>query len=192
MQKIFAFIPLILPGILVAATGVGAGDLATASFAGSHLGVTVLWAVIVGGVFKYILTEGLARWQLVTGSSFLEGLGEHLGWIFYALFLPYLIFWSFFVGSALMSANGVALHALFPVVEDPAQGKVMFGIGASVAGLLMVMLGGFRLFERVMGLCIAVMFAIVLVTAGFLWPGTGAVVSGLLLPSIPGGGQDLT
>ena len=36
---------IILPGFLLAATGVGAGDLATASFAGSHLGVAVLWAV---------------------------------------------------------------------------------------------------------------------------------------------------
>ena len=40
---------VILPGLLVAATGVGAGDLATASIAGSLLGVSVLWAVIAGG-----------------------------------------------------------------------------------------------------------------------------------------------
>ena len=37
---------LILPGILVAATGVGAGDLATAGLAGAKLGVGVAWAVI--------------------------------------------------------------------------------------------------------------------------------------------------
>ena len=33
------------PGMLVAATGVGAGDLATGAFTGSKLGVAVLWAV---------------------------------------------------------------------------------------------------------------------------------------------------
>jgi len=70
---------LILPGLLVAATGVGAGDLATASFTGSELGVAVLWAVVVGGVFKYVLTEGIARWQLVNGNSLLEGLVQKLG-----------------------------------------------------------------------------------------------------------------
>jgi len=36
------------PGILVAATGVGAGDLATGALAGSKLGPAVLWAVVVG------------------------------------------------------------------------------------------------------------------------------------------------
>jgi len=43
------WLSVIVPGLLVAATGVGAGDLATASFAGSYLGVAILWAVVVGG-----------------------------------------------------------------------------------------------------------------------------------------------
>ena len=58
---------LIGPGLLVAATGVGAGDLATASLTGSQLGTAVLWAVVVGAFLKLVLTEGLARWQLATG-----------------------------------------------------------------------------------------------------------------------------
>ena len=37
---------IIGPGILVAATGVGAGDLATGAFTGGVLGVAVLWAVV--------------------------------------------------------------------------------------------------------------------------------------------------
>ena len=64
---------LILPGILVAATGVGAGDLATAGFAGAKLGVGVAWAVIFGAVLKWVLNEGLARWQMATGTTLLEG-----------------------------------------------------------------------------------------------------------------------
>ena len=50
---------MIGPGLLVAATGVGAGDLATASIAGSKLGVTILWAVLLGAFLKFVLTEGL-------------------------------------------------------------------------------------------------------------------------------------
>ena len=100
---------IIIPGILVAATGIGAGDLATASFTGSQLGVAILWAVVVGGIMKYFLTEGLTRWQLVTGYTFIEGVAKHYGKIVGWLFLPYLFLWSFFVGSALMSASGVTL-----------------------------------------------------------------------------------
>ena len=67
------------PGILVAATGVGAGDLATAAFAGSKLGVAVLWAVMLGALIKFFLTEGLTRWQLATGETLLEGSMSRLG-----------------------------------------------------------------------------------------------------------------
>ena len=74
-----SLLALVGPGLLVAATGVGAGDLATASFAGSQLGTAILWAVLVGGFMKFVLTEGLARWQLVTGQTLLEGTARRLG-----------------------------------------------------------------------------------------------------------------
>ena len=142
-----AVLSLIGPGLLVAATGVGAGDLATASFTGSLLGTAILWAVVVGAFLKFVMTEGLARWQLATGETLLEGavhrLGRGVGW----LFLPYLLLWSFLVGSALMSACGVTLHALIPVFEDASQGKVVFGVLSSVLALALVRTGGYRLFE---------------------------------------------
>ncbi|NNE71023.1 MAG: Nramp family divalent metal transporter, partial [Rhodothermales bacterium] len=100
--------------MLVAATGVGAGDLATATFSGSQLGLAVLWAVVAGGLFKFTLNEGLARWQLATGSTFIEGAVRHLGKAVGWVFLPYLLLWSLFVGTALMGACGVALYAIVP------------------------------------------------------------------------------
>jgi Mn2+/Fe2+ NRAMP family transporter len=175
---------IILPGILLAATGVGAGDLATAGFAGSQLGVAILWAVVLGGVFKFALTEGIARWQLVNGDSFIDGLAYKFGLPFVYIFLAYLIMWSFFVGSALISASGVAFHAILPVFE-PETGKIIFGISASIIGLLLVRFGSFSLFEKVMGISVGIMFLVVLITAFLLWPGTQAVLSGLFLPSIP-------
>jgi Mn2+/Fe2+ NRAMP family transporter len=169
----------------VAATGVGAGDLATASFTGSQLGTAVLWAVVVGAFLKFVMTEGLARWQLATGETLLEGavhrLGRGVGW----LFLPYLLLWSFLVGSALMSACGVTLHAMIPVFEDASRGKVVFGMFSSVVGLALVRTGGYRLFARAMSVCVGVMFVTVLVTAVLVWPSTSEVARGLLLPTIP-------
>jgi Mn2+/Fe2+ NRAMP family transporter len=176
---------VIMPGFLVAATGVGAGDLATATFTGSQLGLAILWAVVVGGLLKYTLTEGLARWQLVTKQTFLEGVALRFGRIAGWLFLPYLLLWSFFVGSALMGACGVTLHALIPAFHDADRAKMFYGILSSLAGLGLVLAGGFKVFEKVMGVCIGIMFVTVVVTAGLLWPGTTEVISGLLLPSIP-------
>jgi hypothetical protein len=114
------------PGLLLAATGVGAGDLATASFVGGLLGTAVLWAVVFGAFLKFVVTEGLARWQLATVRHDRGAVTNGRGVIW--LFMPYLLLWSFFVGSALMSATGVTLHAMAPMFDDAARGKVVFGI----------------------------------------------------------------
>ncbi len=169
----------------------GAGDLATAAFAGSQLGTAILWAAALGAFLKFVINEGLARWQLATGETLIEGAVRHGGrWLAWA-FLPYLWLWSFFVGSALMAGCGVALHALLPLVADPEQGKIIWGVASSLLGLALVRGGGFRSFERAMSACVVLMVASILVMAVVLWPGWTSVVQGLLVPVIPsaeGGG----
>ena len=183
---------IIGPGILVAATGVGAGDLATSAFTGSALGLTVLWAVVLGSFFKFVLNEGLARWQLATGTTLIEGCYDRFGQAAKWFFLVYLLIWSFLVGGALMSAIGVTCHAIYPLFGmDPTQAnkdKILYGGLHSVLAILLVQIGGYRLFERIMGLCIGVMFGVVLVTAIAICPYWTAAASGLLVPSIPAGG----
>lgn len=185
MRRVMA---ALAPGMLIAATGVGAGDLAVASLTGSRLGNGILWAVLAGAALKFTLNEGLARWQLATGETLLEGamrrLGRPVAWIF----MPYLVAWSFFVGSALISACGVCVGALVPVFDDPNDAKLVFGIAQSAIGLALVWGGGFALFERVMGVCIAIMFVSVIVTAAVIWPGWAEVGHGLLVPGIPDAG----
>ncbi len=178
-------ISVIGPGLLVAATGIGAGDLATASFAGSHLGMAVLWAALAGAFLKFVANEGLARWQLATGTTLLEGVVRHFGRFTGWVFLAYLVFWTFFVASALMSACGVTLHALIPVFADARDGKIVFGILSSLAGAVLVLKGGYPLFSRIMQVCIGLMFITVVATAVIVWPGTDEVLRGLLVPSIP-------
>jgi Mn2+/Fe2+ NRAMP family transporter len=176
---------IIGPGILVAATGIGAGDLATAAFAGSKLGVAVLWAVFVGAFFKFVLNEGLTRWQLATGSTLLEGAMSHLGRSAKYVFLFYLLIWSFFVAAALMSACGVAAQAIFPLLPDPSASKIVYGIVFSIIGVVLVRLGGYRAFDKVMKVSIGLMFITVIVTAIILQPRLGQLISGIFLPTIP-------
>ena len=45
-MTISRYLAIIVPGLLVAATGVGTGEIATGSFAGSLLGTAILWAVL--------------------------------------------------------------------------------------------------------------------------------------------------
>ena len=180
-----AFLSIIGPGILVAATGVGAGDLATAAFTGSRLGLTILWAVVLGAFFKFVLNEGLTRWQLATGETLLEGAMSRLGWPAQYLFLVYFLAWSFMVAAALMGACGATAQAMFPFFQEPTNGKIVYGIAHSIIGLVLVRLGGYRLFEKVMGVCIGIMFVTVVVTAALLKPDLVEFIRGVLTPGIP-------
>ena len=172
------------PGMLVAATGVGAGDLATGAFTGSKLGVAVLWAVVLGAGIKFLLNEGLARWQLATGTTLLEGSVAHFGRPVQWFFLGYLLIWSFFVGSALMSACGVTAHAMFPISSAQTD-KIVYGLLHSAIAVVLVKLGGYRLFSKVMSLCIVVMFVVVVATAVVLKPSWGQIGAGVVVPTIP-------
>jgi Mn2+/Fe2+ NRAMP family transporter len=182
------------PGILVAATGVGAGDLATGALTGQRLGVAVLWAVAVGAFLKFVLNEGLTRWQLATGDTLLEGCVTHIGRPFRWVFLVYLLIWSFLVSMALMSACGVTLHAMFPLLTAE-RDKILFGCLCSLTAVVLVRRGGYPVFEKVMTVCIGVMFLIVVSVAVALRPPVLEIVQGLFIPTIPNfahGGLDWT
>lgn len=167
----------VAPGILIAATGVGAGDLMTASLGGAALGVGLAWAAGVGGVIKCFLTEGIARWQMATGTTLLEGWVAKLGgWIRW-VFIAYLLVWTVFTGGAMVSACGVAGTGLFSLGDDPVVSKRIWGIAHSLIGLVLVLVGGFKLFEKLMSACIALMFSTVVITAIMLKPDWGDVAA---------------
>ena len=179
-----SWLTILAPGILVATTGVGAGDLLTASIAGSKAGVAILWAAAVGSFMKWTLNEGISRWQMATGTTLLDGWVNRLGrWIQW-VFLVYFILWSFFVGGALVTACGVAASAMLPL-GDPVVSKNVWSVIHSLAGLTLVWLGGFAFFERMMEAFIAVKFVAVLITAVVLVQDWRAVMVGLTVPRIP-------
>ena len=178
------------PGMLVAATGVGAGDLVTASLAGSELGLAVLWAAWVGGVLKWLLNEGLARWQLTTNTTLLEGWRRHLGgWVNW-LFLVYLVLWSIAVGGSLIKACAVGAAALFGTGPES---LFWWGAAQSLVGLALVMFGRFALFETLMSVFIGLMFLAVMGSAARVGDFTSFELwKGTFIPTIAEGGLGWT
>ena len=175
------YLKFIGPGIAVAATGVGAGDLISASVAGAQYGAVILWAVILGAIFKYVLNEGIARWQLSTGSTILEGWVSRLPKIVSIYFITYLCIWSFVVAGALISACGIAANAIFP--EFSIQ---VWGVIHSLFGAIVVYYGRYSVFEKLMKIFIAVMFVTFIYCAILVIPHTGLTLSNFI-PSIPQG-----
>ena len=98
---------LIGPGLVVAATGVGAADLVATLVAGSKYGYALLWCAVLGCLMKIVLVEGAGRWSLATGKTIYEGwasLGAWTSWYFG----PYIVIWGFVYGAAAMAGTGLA------------------------------------------------------------------------------------
>lgn len=184
------WLAVIGPGVLVAATGVGAGDLVTASVAGSQLGLVILWSAVLGAVLKWAATEGIARWQMATGMTLLQGwfgtIGKWSGW----LFLAYFLIWTVSVCGALAKACGVAADAILRIGE-PQFSQIAWAMVHSAAGFVVAWRGGFRVFERIMSVLIGLMFVTVMATAVWTRPHLGEWMTGLLIPRIPSGGATL-
>ncbi len=174
-------------GFIVAATGVGAGDLITASLAGSSVGLVILWAAWVGALLKFFLNEGLARFQMATSQTILEGWFYHLPRFFPWIFFFYFLLWSFYVGGALINACGVAGVGFFSF-GNPGLARIIWGVIHSWVGLAFVLRGGFPLFQKIMTFLTAAMVATVLLSVLLISPDWVKVIKGLLVPSFPRSG----
>ncbi len=181
-RRIGGLVRIVGPGLVAAATGVGAGDLVAAAKAGATYGLPLLWVALVGAVLKFALAEGVARWHLATGTTVLEGWVRYFGKGVHLFFLVYLVFWTVIVSAALMSACGLAAHALFPFLSVG-----VWAVIHALFALVFVWSKGYSVFERAMKAAIAVMFVAIIGSAAMQSPPAGELLRGLFVPIVPAG-----
>ena len=178
-----SFLKLAGPGLVVAATGIGSGDVVAATVGGARYGVILLWAIAVGAFFKYVLNEGIARWQLATGKTALEGWAEYLpAWVKW-YFGVYLVLWTVAVTAALTNATGLGISNLTGGRIPQSWGGVLH----SVFGFAFVLFGGYGGFEKLMKTLVGVMGFAILVCAALTFHDPAGVLQGTFVPTIPSG-----
>ncbi|MDO4131224.1 Nramp family divalent metal transporter [Clavibacter michiganensis] len=169
------------PGLVVAATGIGAGDLVATLVAGSRFGYALLWAAVLGVIIKIFLVEGAGRYSLATGKTIFEGwrtVGRWTTWYFG----PYILIWGLVYGAAAMSSSALPLAALFPGVD-----LKVFAIACGLVGAVVVWFGRYSAFEKIIAVFVGLMFVTVVGAAIVTVPNVPALLTGLV-PTIPEGG----
>ncbi|NGO73460.1 divalent metal cation transporter [Streptomyces sp. SB3404] len=172
---------LIGPGIVVAATGVGAGDLVATLVAGSKFGYTLLWAAVIGCILKIALAEATGRWHLATGRTIFDGWRSLGAWTT-GYFAVYVVVWGFVYGATAMSSSALPLQALFP---DTMELKY-WGILTGLLGLAFVWSNRYAVVEKIMMVFVGVMFLVVVYVAIRVSPDLGDALTGLA-PTFPSG-----
>ena len=168
------------PGLLAAATGVGAGDLVATMVAGARFGTVLLWAAILGAVLKLALGEGVGRWHLASGTTLLDG-WRRLGRWATVFFGIYIVIWGFVYGATAMSAVGLPLNALFGGLSVRYWAMI-----AGVLGVALVWTQRYAFFEKFMTVLVLIKFLTVVSIAVLVSPDLGDLASGLV-PRLPEG-----
>ncbi|WP_257998206.1 Nramp family divalent metal transporter [Zhihengliuella halotolerans] len=170
------------PGLVVAATGVGAADMVATLAAGSRYGYGLLWAVVVGVILKIVLVEGTARYSITTGNTILEGWRKLGRWPLW-YFGPYIVIWGFVYGASAMSSTALPLAALFPAVP-----LWVFAIGTALLGFGLVWMNRYSVFEKITAILVGIMFFTIVGLAVIATPNIPEMFTGFV-PLLPEGGM---
>ena len=167
----------------MAAAGIGASDIVSATVGGATHGLALLWALALGAFLKFVLSEGITRWQLATGSTVMEGWAQHLPRWVLAVFGAYLLLWAVAVTGALTNGSGLAIENLTGGAVPRSWGAVAHCLVA-FGFIYSAHAGGFA---RVMKPLMVLMFVAIVLCATLTFSEPVAMLKGLVIPAIPKG-----
>ena len=176
------------PGVLVAAAFIGPGTVTACTLAGANFGYALLWALVFATLATIILQDMSAR----LGAGAQLGLGEALmqtapnpaiKWAMGGLVFAALLIGNCAYEGGNLAGGALGADALFGAAS-PGQ-STWVAILAMIAGIA-VLIGRYDVLEKLLIGLVMVMSAAFLLSAIFVRPDFGAVLSGLR-PQIPDG-----
>jgi Mn2+/Fe2+ NRAMP family transporter len=180
------------PGILLAATSIGASHLVHAPRAGALFGFQLLWLVLASHLFKYPAFEFGPRYAAATGEHLLHGYARVPGprnWALY-LFLVSTVLQGIGVLAAVVNVSGCVIATW---TGDPGA-TVLFGVtraeifslGIIALTLQLIVAGGFSWLDHINKLMMAILALATVLAFVPVLPEPREAVQ-LLIPSLPEG-----
>lgn len=171
------------PGILLAATSIGASHLVLSPQAGALFGFDLLWLVLLVHLLKYPAFEAGPRYAAATGSSLLAGYARMpgpRGWALW-LFLVSTVLQGIGVLAGVVSVSGAVLYAWTGGFDPVGYSLIVIVL---VVGLLFC--GGFAWLDNLNKLMMAALALATLLAFVPVFPGPAAWKH-LVWPSLPAG-----
>ena len=162
------------PGMVLAASIVGSGELIATTTLGAQVGFVVLWVILVSCAIKPIVQGELGRYTIATGHTGLEGFDRvpgprvGVGWLVWA--------WGIMVTLTLLQVGGMyggvaqVLNILVPSIPVNVWVGVCFGIT-----LALLLGGGYDRIERLAIVKVGVFTVLTICAAAILLQRPGAI-----------------
>ena len=170
------------PGFVYALAVLGTGDIVSNSAAGSSYGYSLIWALAMALVFRYVWVGTTAKYVLVTGESLLTGYGRVGSWVPLMVLLACLPI-RHFTNQFVILIMGSSAHMLFPL--PTAWSTVIWACLFTVLGFAIPFWGGYAVIEKFCKVLVGIMGASLLVAAFLSNPDPVGILSGMFIPSLP-------
>src|SRR5947208_1168045 len=188
-KSLLAALAKIGPGIVLAGSIVGSGELILTTSLGADWGFVFLWLILFSCVIKVFVQIELGRYAISSGQPTLTALdslpGPRLGthWLVWWWF--FMLLASVFQLGAMVGLVGQALHMAFPGVSPgiadalgsistPLAGAVRerpehpWSILTALAAVLLLLSGGYKRLERVTTVLVAGVTLVTVVSVGMV------------------------
>ncbi len=176
------------PGVIIAAAFIGPGTVTTATLAGARFGTTLLWALVFATLATIVLQEMSARLGLATGSGLGQALRSVSGSPWLGITLASLAAVAVVGGAAAYQAGNLTGAGLGLASATGVPLRIWVAIGAIFAGALL-WTGKYKLVERVLAACVAIMGVVFLATALLVVPHLTDIMRGMFVPRLPQGAE---
>jgi manganese transport protein len=174
------------PGAVVAAAFIGPGTVTTATLAGAAHGYELLWALTFSLLATLILQEMAARLGLVTGAGLGEAIRRRFTTPIARMVAVSLVIAAIAFGNAAYE-TGNLLGAALGAEAVWGGAPRTWAIAAGLVAYLLLRTGSYRVVERVLVTLVALMALTFLLTAALVRPPLGPLLTGLFVPTVPGG-----
>ena len=169
------------PGLVVALTWLGAGDLVDSAVAGGSYGYGLMWAMVIALAVRFFFVSIIAKYQLCNqhGESIMSGFKRVHRWL--PLFVGVVaLFFGHFYGSYMVKGVGEA-SAKLAGFGAPLTWSALWVVVAAA----FVLRGTYHLVERLFHVFLAMLVVSLVGTALWAGPDPGAIAEGVLLFDIP-------
>lgn len=193
-KKLLLILSAVGPGLFLIGYNIGTGSITTMGMAGAQYGMTLLWALLLSGIFTYILMVAFGHLTLVTGNTALFNFKNEIPKVGILLAL--------YTMAVLILGELLALIGIMGLVAELIQegirlasadqsllvqtGWIIFTISIMLFAILWF--GQYKLFEKILTAFVILMVFCFVAVFFMVTPSFTAILEGMIpgIPDTPG------
>lgn len=190
IKKILIGLSAVGPGLFLIGYNIGTGSITTMGMTGAQHGMTLLWALLLSGLFTYILMVAFGHLTLVTGKTALLNFKTEIPKVGKIL--------AIYIIGALILGELLALIGIMGIVAELIQEGIRLAstnqglvvktgwIILAISGLIFAVLwyGRYKIFEKILTTFVILMVGCFVAVFFMVTPSYSAILKGII-PGIP-------